>query len=245
MQEPRRRSHRDVVFRQVALGDKTEKCLKRWRAQHNRIDLAILIFSGAAYQESVYVHTNLLTYLQALEVLHRELYKADRFPNKATRQATLAALRAAIPASLDASLQKELSDSIQFIGAVTLLDRLKQLFALYPKSLAPLFQRGEADMVLLKDVRNFLTHYGEKKTVGKDLLWSRELMVLKEKARLFLEICLLGAMGMTDEEIVELMRNFEPYLDVRMEVSIAITNEYLKSVGVKGQSSNGGEGSEK
>ncbi|MGM4960302.1 hypothetical protein ACT4MK_33855 [Bradyrhizobium barranii] len=84
-------------------------------------------------------------------------------------------------------------------------------------------------MGLLKDVRNFLTHYGGKKTLTKDFLWSRDAVVLKEKAHLFLEICLLGAMGMSDDEIQELVSNFEPYLDWRMETSIEFMNEYLKN----------------
>ncbi|EIG59000.1 hypothetical protein Bra1253DRAFT_03720 [Bradyrhizobium sp. WSM1253] len=227
--ELRRRRERDALFRQSTFSDRIEERLRGWRQKHDQIDLAILIFSGAAYQDSAYVHTNLLTYLQALEVLHRELYKADRFPDDEARKATLKALRAAIPKTLDPSLRKQLSDSIQFVGAVTLLDRLKQLFSLYPKSLTPLFRRGGDDMGLLKDVRNFLTHYGGKKTLTKDFLWSRDAVVLKEKAHLFLEICLLGAMGMSDDEIQELVSNFEPYLDWRMETSIEFMNEYLKN----------------
>jgi len=233
--ELHRRRERDALFRQSTFSDKIEERLRGWRQKHDQVDLAILIFSGAAYQDSAYVHTNLLTYLQGLEVLHRELYKADRFPDEATRKATLKALRDAIPKTLDPSLQKELSDSIQFIGAVTLLDRLKQLFSLYPKSLTPLFRRGDDDMGLLKDVRNFLTHYGGKKTLTKDFLWSRDAVALKEKAHLFLEICLLGAVGMSDDEIQELASNFEPYLDWRMETSIEFMNEYLKSVEAKDQ----------
>ncbi|WP_404515372.1 HEPN domain-containing protein [Bradyrhizobium ottawaense] len=239
--EPRVRRERDTLFRQSTFSNKIEERLRGWRQKHDQIDLAILIFSGAAYQDSAYVHTNLLTYLQALEVLHRELYKADRFPDDAIRKATLKALRDAIPKTLDPSLQKELSDSIQFVGAVTLLDRLKQLFSLYPKSLTPLFRRGDDDMGLLKDVRNFLTHYGGKKTLTKDFLWSRDAVVLKEKAHLFLEICLLGAMGMSDDEIQELVSNFEPYLDWRMETSIEFMNEYLKSVAAKSQTQGSAE----
>jgi hypothetical protein len=230
---PRQRRRRDTLFCQSTFGDGIEERLRGWRQQHDRIDLAILIFSGAAYQDSVYVHTNLLTYLQALEVLHRELYKADRFPDDATRKVTLKALRDAIPKTLDPSLQKELSNGIQFVGAVTLLDRLKQLFSLYPRSLTPLFRHGDDDMVMLKDIRNFLTHYGGKKTITKDFLWSRDIVVLKEKAHLFLEICLLGAMGMSDEEIQELVSNFEPYLDWRMETSMELINEHLRSVQAK------------
>jgi ApeA N-terminal domain 1 len=219
----------ETLFSQSKLGEKIGERLKAWREQHDLIDLAILIFSGAAYQDDVYTHTNLLSYLQALEVLHRELFKRDRFPDAKARKATIAALRGAIPTSLPAALQNELKESLGYIGSVTLLDRLKDLFLLYPKSVGPLFPGGEADMVLLKDVRNFLTHYGEQK-MGKEFLWSRDIFVLKEKTRLFLEICLLGAMGVSDEDIEQMLRDFEPYNSWRMEVSMERVNLMLAQV---------------
>ena len=84
-------------------------------------------------------------------------------------------------------------------------------------------------MVLLKDVRNFLTHYGEQK-MGKEFLWSRDIFVLKEKTRLFLEICLLGAMGVSDEDIEQMLRDFEPYNGWRMEASMEQVNLMLAQV---------------
>lgn len=224
---PRRRGHREVLFNQSKLGTKIESCLREWRRRQDRIELAVLLFSGATYQDAVYIHTNLLTYLQALEILHREFYKIDRFPDAATRKASIKALRAAIPTTLERVLQTQIKEQLGFIGSPTLLDRLKHLFSLYPKSLAPLFPCGDADMERLKDARNFLTHYGDQKSFGKGFLWSRTIYVLKEKARLFLEICLLGAIGLSDEEIFELLEMFEPYLDWRMETSIDFMNEII------------------
>jgi hypothetical protein len=205
-----RRRPSDILFTQLKLGEKIGERMKAWRARFDALDLPVLLFSGAAYQDAIYIHTNLLTYLQALEVLHREFFEVHRFPSPEARSATLAALRAAIPMILPEELRGELSDQLGFIGAPTLLDRLKQLYRLYPKSLGPLFRGGNADMTLLKEARNFLTHYGDRR-FNQDFLWSRQIFLMKEKARLFIEICLLGAIGMTDDEILELVRQFEPY----------------------------------
>ena len=84
-------------------------------------------------------------------------------------------------------------------------------------------------MELLKDTRNFLTHYGDQRSFGKEFLWSRTIVTLKEKARLFLEICLLGMIGMSDDEIVELLNQFLPYEDWCMETVIEIANDMLRS----------------
>jgi hypothetical protein len=37
-----------------------------------------------------------------------------------------------------------------------------------------------SDMTMLKDGRNFLTHYGDHKGLSRDFLWSPEIFVLKE-----------------------------------------------------------------
>jgi ApeA N-terminal domain 1 len=203
----------------IQIGKGIGKRLKEWRKKHDTIDMAVLLFRGACYLHNVYIHTNVLTYLQALEVFHRQMYKGDKFPNAAVRKSTLKALRRAIPTHLDSTLRAELSKGLSFVGNSSLVDRLKDLFHRYPKCLGPLFPRGDEDMVRLKDVRNFLTHYGDK-GLNKEFMSSVEIYALGEEARLFLEVCLLGAMGMKDSEILRLLEDFEPYLDWRRETRL-------------------------
>ncbi len=68
------------------------------------------------------------------------------------------------------------------------------------------------DMKLLTEVRNYLTHYGDRKSLGKNPLWSRQFYVLLAKVRLFMEVCLLGVLGFDDCSIYDRLRTFEPYL---------------------------------
>jgi hypothetical protein len=209
----RRRYERSVLFNQSKLGTKIGKRLKEWRQKQDVVDMAVLLFRGAGYLNDVYVHTNTLTYLQALEVFQRQMYKGDKFPNAPTRRTTLKTLRRAIPKSLDEALRRELAEGLGFVGSPSLSERLKCLFHRYPKCLKPLFPLGDEDMVSLKNARNFLTHYGDIGGLTKEFMSSREVFVLGEKARLFLEVCLLGVMGMTDDEILILLKDYGPYVD--------------------------------
>ncbi len=59
-------------------------------------------------------------------------------------------------------------------------------------------------------------------------MWSRKIFMLKEKARLFLEICLLGLIRMDDKQISDLVEQYEAYLDIRMEVRMEYINETLQ-----------------
>jgi hypothetical protein len=206
----RPRHHRGILFNQSKLGDKIGERLKEWRDKQDIIDVSVLLFRGACYLQDVYIHTNVPTYLQALEVFHRELYDDDEFPNANAKKSAVLAFRAAIPKSLDRALQDEICQRLSHIGSATYMERLQLLFRRYPKCLGPLFPRGDEDLKPLRNARNFLTHYGEQGELDKEFMSSREVYVLGEKARIFLEVCLLGAMGMTDDEILKLLEEFEP-----------------------------------
>ncbi|MGA2733922.1 MAG: HEPN domain-containing protein [Syntrophobacteraceae bacterium] len=199
-----------VLFTFSKLGLKVGKYLRAWREKNDLIETVITLFM-ASYYLRAFTHVNLLMYLQALEVLHSILFNGSRFPDKGTKRITLRLLREAIPANIPKSLQKEIHQQIGLIGSVPLVDRLKHLYNLYPRSIRPLFPAYEDDMRLLKEARNFLTHYGDRKKLTKDFLSSRQLTVLTEKTKLFLEICILGAIGMNDGEISEFISGCEPY----------------------------------
>ncbi|MBM1169620.1 ApeA N-terminal domain 1-containing protein [Microvirga arabica] len=207
------------LFNGDKLGARTEEILVKWRNLHQEIEMAISLMFGVAHNDETYIHTQLLNYLQAIEILHRELYKLSRFSQPEDRRATLTALRDAVPKHLDPSLRRYIHDQIGFIGSLTLLDRLKDLSRRYPSSVGPLFPLGDEDMVRLKDVRNFLTHYGDHPHFDRKFLWSREILVLLGKTRHFLEVCILGALGMTDAEIRSLLDNVEEYVMWKREPS--------------------------
>ena len=137
------------LFDQSKLGTRIGVYLRAWREQQDKTEIPTLLFTAADYQSQTYIHVNLLAYLQALELLHREFFDSHRFPDEKTRRDTLKALRKAIPSSLDEKLRRALSDQLGFIGALTLYDRLQELFRTYQKSVTPLFPRGDDDMILL------------------------------------------------------------------------------------------------
>lgn len=82
------------------------------------------------------------------------------FPDKETRTTTIKALRGALPHDLPSDLRIRLSNSLGFIGQLSLQERLIDLFSLHKESLVRLFPKEAEDMRYLKQVRNFLAHLG-------------------------------------------------------------------------------------
>ena len=215
----RSRSSYDTLLNQTKIGDNMPHFLKEWRHIYDKIGMSIIIFTGSYYQKNTYMHTTLLTYLQALEVLHRDTCGSSRFPTQELKNETLQSLQNAIPESLPDELRDYIKNQINFVGAPTLADRLKDFFSRFPKSLEPIFHHGNDDMSRLKDARNYLTHFGKSK-LDRDFLWSREIYIMTEKCRLFFEICLLGTLGLSDDKISELLQPFTPYSQIRGETMI-------------------------
>ncbi len=211
--EPRSYHNSEIIFTFSKLGSRAEEFLRAWREKYDVIEIAVMLFTSPYYHEA-HAHIDLLMYLQALEVLHRSLFDRDRkgyFPDRNTKKSTLQALQAAIPANLPERLPEKIYKQINWIGSLTLVDSLKYLYNLYPLSLRPLFPMCDDDMELLKDARNYLTHFDDRKGFKQDFLWSRQLYFLSEKTKFFIEICLLGVIGMSDSEIAQLLHNLEHY----------------------------------
>ena len=71
------RGSRHVLFNQSKLGPNIASYLKKWRETQDDVEIAILLFSGAAYQDTVHIHTNLLRIYK-----HWKFYIAN--PSKST-----------------------------------------------------------------------------------------------------------------------------------------------------------------
>ena len=123
-----------LLFDQSRLGPKFGDYLKAWREKQDKIEeIPILLITAPDFHPQSYIHANLLSYLQGLELLHREFFDAHRFPDDNTRKSTINALREAIPSDLNEELKDALSQGLGFIGGLTLFDRIQQLYSFYPK----------------------------------------------------------------------------------------------------------------
>jgi hypothetical protein len=210
---------RDVLFFRSTLGSHLESVLANWNSLYEKADKAIQLFAGVDYQVDAFYSTKLLSYLQCLEVLHRELYPEESpFPSKDIWQKTLDTLRKALPEELKPELRSELSKSLGFFGQMTLVQRLLALYDRSPTSLSQLFPDREGDMKFLKDIRNYLTHYGDSKVVDRNFFISRHALILTLKCRFFLEIALLSELGLTDTKIKEMLQGCDEYLWVKREI---------------------------
>jgi hypothetical protein len=212
-----RRNWRELLLTKSRLQKSLRRAIQGWSKVMESAEIPIMLFTGTGYQKGIFVHSQLLATLQAVESLHRDLYDKTHFPDEAARKQAVKHLKKSLPDTLSDDLKQQLNDDLTFIGKVTLRDRLLDFYDRYPKSISALFKNKEEDMSLLKDVRNFLTHYGDKKKFNKQFLESRRIMILSGKVSIFFEICLLGAIGFADEEIKNILQSVDDYAHLKWE----------------------------
>jgi hypothetical protein len=79
---------------------------------------------------------------------------------------------------------------------VTLADRLAELFRSESVLVSGLFP-AEADLVAIKNIRNYLTHFsGNKADKIETFMQTRDFMILTRKLRVLIEIFLLREIGL-------------------------------------------------
>jgi hypothetical protein len=66
-------------------------------------------------------------------------------------------------------------------------------------------------MRLIRDVRNYLTHFEDQKGRWEKYIQERPFVTLTRKLRLFIEICLLRSIGIDDAVKSELLREVRDY----------------------------------
>jgi ApeA N-terminal domain 1 len=208
---------RELLLSRSKLEGTIRETVRLWAKLIKSAEIPIMLFTGSQYQKGIFIHGELLTTLQAIESLHRDLYDDTYFPDKVTRSQTVKYLRKSLPETLPTELRKQISEQLSFIGGVTLRDRLLDFYDKYPVSISKLFRSREYDMSLLKDVRNFLTHYGDRKHFDRRFLESRRILILNAKVNLFFEVCLLGALGFSDDKIGNIMQSTDDYAGLTRE----------------------------
>lgn len=207
--------NREILFSYGRLGAKLGPALSKWRRGFDVLETPFTVFAGTFFQTDAFIHTKLLAYLQAIEVLHRKLHPGGRFTNDLEKAKVVQALKSAVPQTLPEETWQSIANYVQQVGEWSLLDRLKALYGVYPKTFGSLFPNGVKDLRELRDVRNYLTHYSDQSRFDADYPTSPALVKLAARAKLFLEVCLLGILGLKDEEIHTLMQDYEPFQDAR------------------------------
>jgi hypothetical protein len=182
------------LFTRRYISSRMSRALRTWSDKYENLEPVISLHIGVLFQSRMHLSFQFLAYAQALEVLHRRTRPNKQIFRKATFKKIRIALGKAIPDRYRG--KSRLVDKFAFLNEITLADRLSELYRAESVLIKGLFPH-EADLIAVKNIRNYLTHFSGTKTAKFErYMQTREFMILTRKMRILIEIFLLKEMGL-------------------------------------------------
>jgi hypothetical protein len=199
------------LFTRPALSNKMTHYLRAWHDNFPKLEAVLALASAADYQSGTYYSLQFLSYAQAIETLHRRTRKG-RFEDHDAYKPTLAVLKRAIPEDLQEDYRKRIESGLNHLNEWSLLQRLYDFYDLEARNIRRLFPERDRDMRLIRDVRNYLTHFEDRGRRMEKYIQDRSFVILTRKLRFFVEMCLLRSIGMseaTKSKLLAVVREYQ------------------------------------
>jgi hypothetical protein len=195
----------DMLFTLQDLPDGFQSAMERWFRVSDELDSVCSLFFAVQYTPSLYLENKFLNIVQAFESYHRRRMKNEVLPKAEYRS-----LKSGILKKVDAEQAKWLEPHLAYSNEPRLEHRLIELTERVSEALVPLVSNKQAFAKMVKDTRNYLTHYDgrlkSKAASGGQLFW------LTQKLSYLLQACLLMELGIPLEQCTRLLRRNQAFI---------------------------------
>lgn len=189
----------DVLFRLNDVVDNLAIYIGNWFSRYQIIKPSVDLYSAYLFGgKNGYLEPNFLSICQALEAYHRRVYSCTYIPIEEYDK-LYAAMCSAIPLDLSDEFKVSLREKMKWFNEYSLRKRLKELLQRNWEIYQPYVGILKEFVGAVVDTRNYHTHYGEE--LEERAKSGSDLIIITEKLRMILEICLLVEMGISDEKI--------------------------------------------
>lgn len=199
----------DMIIPFPSMKDKFEEYINNWFAKSEKLRPIYDLFFGTIYDPSMYREFHFLALSQAIESFHRCVYGGQYVTDK-EYELIKDVLIKAIPDDLDEDFKKSLKKGLEHGNEFSLMKRLKELVNQFWKNCLENFVRKKSTFIDdIYNTRNYLTHYDER--LKNKAVLGEDLFHLNERLKLFLTVLLLDQLGITRNDICEIINNRERY----------------------------------
>lgn len=182
------------LFTRRAISSRMSRVAKAWFRNYEKLEPVIALHVGVFFQTRMHLSLQFLIYAQAIEALHRRTRPSKLILRKAVFQIVRKRLEEAVPDKYKG--KSRIVEKFAFLNEITLADRLAELYRAEKDLLSGLFP-DEQDLIAVKNLRNYLTHFSNRKALKFErYMQTREFLVLTLKMRLLLEVFILKQIGL-------------------------------------------------
>ncbi len=193
----------DMLFT-LADVDDFQGMVECWLTASGELDSVCNLFFGVQYSPQMYVEHRFLSLVQALESYHRRRWPNDVLPKAQHKQRVEAILE-----RTPEEYRSWLRELLNFSNEPRLAQRLSDLVAYVGPAIAPLVRDPAAFVKVVKDTRNYYTHYD--KTLARKAADQLDLYWLAQTLSYLLQGCLLRELGLSLDRCAELFSRNRRY----------------------------------
>ncbi len=197
--------------------DELLQSLNAWFSNADKLKNVYTLFFGTFYTSGMYVESEFLRMMQAVESFHRSMYPGTYLTTQ-KYEAVVEQLYAAIPATIPqqagavqppelvpASLKQSLKSRIKYGNEFSLRKRIGDIFqSIGPQLVGELTQNADEFIEKTVGARNILTHYSEE--LEQHAYSGTELWELSKRLEVLVAILLLKTIGVTEAKIRQMIQ---------------------------------------
>ncbi len=195
----------EMLFTFTDIKDKFDKFLENWFNVYNKLEPVYSLYSEILYNPYINIENRFLNIIQALETFHRRVY-GGAYLSEEEYKPIYDALINAIPKHVDSNLRERLKAYLKYGREFSLRRRIKDIVKNYP-FISKVINDGFINKVV--NTRNYYVHYDE--SLKESSTDRKDLYYITQKLKMLLDICLLGILGFSVEEIRLLILRNEKY----------------------------------
>jgi len=191
--------HSEMTFTLAHMDDRFEPFLRNWFDSADCLGPVVDLYFATLAESGMFAEHRFLTLTRALESFHRRRY-GGQYLAPEHYQPAYHHLVSAIPDWVVPDHRDALTTRLKYGYEYSLRKRLRDIFNAYEAVLSSAFPDPTAFIDKVVKTRNYLTHYDEDDRQGAATC-GLQLHRLATQLRTLLEVCLLGEIGFTSEEL--------------------------------------------
>jgi hypothetical protein len=204
--EQRPKDRQEMVFTLEDIGAEFGAMLDRWHAYRDKHAPVLSCYFATRFNESLYGNHRFLFLAHALELYHQFNFPGNHQPQDEFKS-RIDAIVAAVPGE-----EKWLRERLSHANRLTLADRLRALLAGKKDLTGELISDTEEFVAVVRDTRNYYTHYDDRLRKSGRVAEGVELMKLTERMRMFLEACFLSDLGAPGSAVSRVLKDDRTYV---------------------------------
>lgn len=203
-----------MLFTLPDVQERLELLLKNWVEKANLLKPVYDLFFATRYNPHLYLESNFLNLVQAVETYHRRKYVGKYMTDDEYQQGLYKSLLHVLPQDLEEGFKQALKEGkLKYANEYSLRKRLQEIVDRIAPNISIGFmssnRKTKEFVSKVHDTRNYLTHYTQE--LQSKAASSEELIKLTNRLSVIMEICLLEEMGFGFIDIREMLNRLKKY----------------------------------